>query len=194
MLSIPWTEDVCQRITCKEQIFITCHVRGATCDVRATCYVLGAATCYVLRDVRCATCALRQLGTGSRKLEAESGTPVAARRCLEELMRRIMAIVGVLFFGGLTYAQQANPRITRIEFAPVTVEEGGGVFVTLVGSGRCSYTLDFGDGTTDKRSAELPDRLRHVFAGDGEYLVVATPEAPCEGGARAKLDVRAVNR
>ena len=109
-------------------------------------------------------------------------------------MRRIVTVLGVLMFGALTYAQEPAPRITRIEFAPATIEQGGGVFITLVGSGRCSYAIDYGDGSSDKRTAELPDRLQHVFAGDGEYLVIATPEAPCEGTARAKLDVRAINR
>ena len=109
-------------------------------------------------------------------------------------MRRLITVVGCLMFGGLTYAQQPGPRVTRIEFAPATVEEGGGVFISLLGNGRCGYTIDYGDGTMDKRTAELPDRVQHVFAGDGEYMVVATPEAPCEGVARAKLDVRAINR
>jgi len=74
------------------------------------------------------------------------------------------------------------------------VEEGGGVFISLIGSGPCTYTLDYGDGSTERRKADLPDRVRHNYAGDGEYMVVATPDAPCEGVARAKLDVRAINR
>ena len=109
-------------------------------------------------------------------------------------MRKFGPVVGIVLLGAQITAQQAAPRITRIEFAPAKIDEGAGVFVTLVGSGRCSYTIDFGDGTGDKRTAELPDRVQHVFAGDGEYLVVATPEAPCEGVARAKLDVRAITR
>lgn len=109
-------------------------------------------------------------------------------------MRRFVSLTVFLLVGGLLSAQQPSPRITRIEFTPAKVDEGAGVFVTLVGAGRCSYTIDYGDGTSDRRTAELPDRLQHVFAGDAEYLVVATPEAPCEGVARAKLDVRAINR
>ena len=109
-------------------------------------------------------------------------------------MRRVVAVIGILFLSGQLLAQQPAARITRIEFAPAKVDEGGGVFITLVGTGRCSYTLDYGDGASDRRTAELPDRVQHVFAGDGEYLVVATPESPCEGVARAKLDVRAINR
>jgi len=92
-------------------------------------------------------------------------------------------------------AQQPRAgRITRIEFQPATADEGGGVFISLVGSGSCTYTLDYGDGASEKRTADLPDRVKHSFPGDGEYLVVATPEAPCEGVARAKLDVRAIRQ
>jgi hypothetical protein len=91
-------------------------------------------------------------------------------------------------------AQQQAGRITRIEFAPARADEGGGVYISLVGTGSCTYTLDYGDGTSDRRTADLPDRVHHNFPGDGEYLVVATPEAPCVGVARAKLDVRAINR
>jgi hypothetical protein len=91
-------------------------------------------------------------------------------------------------------AQQPTPRITRIEFTPAKADEGGGVFISLIGTGTCTYTLDYGDGTSDRRTAQLPDRVQHKYAGDGEYLVVATPDAPCEGVARAKIDVRAIER
>lgn len=109
-------------------------------------------------------------------------------------MRRILAGIGIVLLGVPLLAQQPGARISRIEFAPARVDEGGGVFITLIGTGRCTYTLDYGDGKSDRRMAELPDRVQHIFADDGEYVVVATPEAPCEGVARAKLDVRAISR
>jgi hypothetical protein len=105
----------------------------------------------------------------------------------------LLALVVGLSASADGWQQQAG-RITRIEFRPATAQEGGGVFITLVGSGNCTYMLDYGDGQSERRTADLPDRLRHVYPADGEYLVVATPEAPCEGVARAKLDVRAINR
>jgi hypothetical protein len=89
-------------------------------------------------------------------------------------------------------AQQPTPRITRVEFTPARADEGGGVFISLIGTGTCTYTLDYGDGTSDRRTAQLPDRVQHKYPGDGEYLVVATPDAPCEGVARAKIDIRAI--
>ena len=109
-------------------------------------------------------------------------------------MRRFAVLTTLLVWGALVSAQQPTPRITRIEFTPAKAEEGGGVLITLVGTGTCTYTIDYGDGTKDRRTAELPDRVQHVFAGDGEYVVVATAEPPCEGVARAKLDVRAIER
>lgn len=94
----------------------------------------------------------------------------------------------------MTAAAQAQPKpqMTRIEFAPATLEEGGGVWIVLVGTGRCTYGIEFGDGETARRDADLPDRIRHVYANDKAYDVVATAEAPCEGVARARLDVRAI--
>jgi len=111
-------------------------------------------------------------------------------------MRPIIITALILAFGPAlpAVAQEQTGRITRIEFQPGAVEDGGGVFISLIGTGPCTYTLDFGDGTSERRTADLPDRVRHTYPADGEYLVVATPDAPCEGVARAKLDVRAINR
>ena len=108
-----------------------------------------------------------------------------------------LGVAGLLAQPAFVNADAEQPqaaKITRIEFTPASAEDGGGVFIALLGSGSCSYTLDFGDGTSEKRTADLPDRVRHSFPADGEYLVVATPQAPCEGVAQAKLDVRAIDR
>jgi hypothetical protein len=110
-------------------------------------------------------------------------------------MRRFGALAILLLTAlAALVAQQQNGRITRIEFTPAKADEGSGVFISLIGTGSCTYTLDYGDGKSDRRTATLPDQVRHVYPGDGEYLVVATPDAPCEGVARAKLDVRAITR
>ena len=106
---------------------------------------------------------------------------------------RLLTVVTLLASLSVGSTAQPTPRITRIEFTPAPTEEGGGVIITLLGSGSCTYNLDYGDGKSDRRTADLPDRVRHTFPNDGEYLVVATPEAPCEGVAKAKLDVRAIN-
>lgn len=108
-------------------------------------------------------------------------------------MRRITVLL-ISSLLALAAAAQTTPRITRIEFSPASEEEGGGVFVSLLGSGECTYLLDYGDGKSERRTAALPDRVRHEFAADNEYTVVATPAAPCEGIARARLDIRAITR
>jgi hypothetical protein len=109
-------------------------------------------------------------------------------------MRGLVLVLAVVLAASAVASQKGPGKVTRIEFQPATTEEGGGVFISLIGSGSCSYALDYGDGQSERRTADLPDRVRHTYPADGEYLVVATPEAPCEGVARAKLDVRAINR
>ena len=52
----------------------------------------------------------------------------------------------VIASAALTAAQ--SPRITRIEFRPVPEDDGGGVIISLLGSGHCSYTIDYGDAPT----------------------------------------------
>ena len=108
-------------------------------------------------------------------------------------MRRI-AILSFVFLASTMIAAAQAPRITRIEFRPAPEDEGGGVLISLLGSGECIYTMDFGDGKTERRTANLPDEMRHAYEADSEYSVVARPEAPCEGTARARLDIRAVRR
>ena len=88
----------------------------------------------------------------------------------------------------------APAQITRIEFRPAPPDQGAGVIISLLGSGQCSYTIDFGDGEKERRTADLPDRMRHVYAPDKVYDVVATPEPPCEGTARARIDIKAIER
>ncbi|MBD0324676.1 MAG: hypothetical protein ICV72_15020 [Aldersonia sp.] len=88
---------------------------------------------------------------------------------------------------------QQPARITRLEFGPVP-SDGSGITISVVGSGQCVYTIDFGDGTTERRTVTLPDRLQHGYNEDSAYDVVATPEAPCEGVARARLDIRSMTQ
>jgi hypothetical protein len=108
-------------------------------------------------------------------------------------MRRFSILASVLLASAILAAGQA-PRITRIEFRPAPEEDGGGVIISLLGTGECTYTIDYGDGTTENRTAELPDQMRHAYEADNEYSLVATPESPCEGTARARLDIRAIRQ
>ncbi len=105
----------------------------------------------------------------------------------------ILAILLAPIGSGAAVAQDPA-RITRIEFRPATPAEGAGIVISLLGSGRCTYSIDYGDGKSEPRTAQLPDRVQHAYAGDGEYVVVATPEAPCEGVARATISLRSIER
>ncbi len=88
-------------------------------------------------------------------------------------MRRVTLTLLVLTLyvsaGAPAEAGQSTPRITRIEFSPVPDEEGGGIMISLLGSGQCAYTIDYGDGKTERRTATLPDRMRHEYAPDKQY-------------------------
>jgi hypothetical protein len=108
-------------------------------------------------------------------------------------MRRVGMVTLVVLAWTMVGAAQ-TPRITRIEFSPAPEEDGGGVIISLLGSGQCAYTIDYGDGKTERRTATLPDQMRHAYGPDNEYSIVATPDAPCEGTARARLDIRAIRR
>jgi hypothetical protein len=108
-------------------------------------------------------------------------------------MKIICAIALAAVLTAVTFAAQ-GARITRIEFTPAAPEQGPGIIVAILGTGECKYDIDFGDGESARRTADLPDRIRHAYAADAEYTVTATPTPPCEGVARARIDVRAVTR
>jgi hypothetical protein len=57
--------------------------------------------------------------------------------------------------------------------------------LTILGNGRCSYMLDFGDGNSETREAMLPDTVRHNYPATGRYTVIATARPPCSGEMRS---------
>ena len=73
-------------------------------------------------------------------------------------------------------------EISRPEGAPTSTRS-----IRVTGTGRCAYTLDFGDGNTEGRNADLPDVVRHNYPAEGRYTVVATASSPCGGRAQAPL-------
>jgi hypothetical protein len=92
-------------------------------------------------------------------------------------------------------AADAQPaKISRILISPSPVDPGQPVEITVEGSGTCGYTVEFGDGNDEKRSAALPDRVHHVYQVAGAYNVVARAAAPCGGAARARVDARQRHR
>ena len=84
--------------------------------------------------------------------------------------------------------QQA--RITRVLTSPSPADAGQPVDISVEGTGTCGYTIAFGDGNDESRSAALPDRLHHVYPAPGTYVVTATAARPCTGSGRARVNAR----
>lgn len=81
-------------------------------------------------------------------------------------------------------------RIGRVLVSPSPVDAGQPVDITVEGTGTCGYTVAFGDGNDETRSAALPDRIRHVYPAPGVYVVTVRASAPCAGGGRARVESR----
>lgn len=79
------------------------------------------------------------------------------------------------------------PRIGGLAVTTTPSGPRGTTIIEVAGSGTCAYVLDYGDGNDERRTAALPDRVRHVFPATGSFIVAATAEPPCEGRAQATL-------
>ncbi|PYR94151.1 MAG: hypothetical protein DMF84_06255 [Acidobacteria bacterium] len=85
--------------------------------------------------------------------------------------------------GRLDRSPQGDESLPKNRVAkPVTIE--------TIGSGTCSYTLDFGDGNRDTRSRQFPDHVRHNYPAPDKYTVAAAANPPCSGSARTTLVIR----
>lgn len=81
------------------------------------------------------------------------------------------------------------PRITGLE---VTVPADGPPTIRalrILGNGLCPYTVDYGDGNSDRREGTLPDVIRHNYPAEGRYTAIVTAGAPCAGERRATFTV-----
>jgi hypothetical protein len=90
----------------------------------------------------------------------------------------------------LEVGNRQSQRITGLE---VSVPPDGPASVRalrILGSGRCAYTVDFGDGNSENREAILlPDVVRHNYPAEGRYTATVTAVAPCAGERRATFNV-----
>jgi hypothetical protein len=88
-------------------------------------------------------------------------------------------------------AVTGKPRITKIEFRPATVEEEA-IVISLAGTGctprSTSVTGKANGGRPNCRTACV------TYEAGKAFDVVATADAPCEGVARARIDVRGIDR
>ena len=80
--------------------------------------------------------------------------------------------------------------IERLVASPSPAETGSRVEFRIEGRGRCSVTVDFGDGTDATVDADLPARVAHRYDRPGRYEVLAWTDAPCSGNATVELQVR----
>ncbi len=92
--------------------------------------------------------------------------------------------------------KEAKPAPIAPRVADLQVSHPAGTAPTarairVNGSGTCAYTLDFGDGNSEGRNADLPDVVRHNYPADGRYTIVAIAAAPCTGRAQASIVVGA---
>lgn len=81
-------------------------------------------------------------------------------------------------------------ELTRVIVSPAPARVGEPVRVSVDGTGRCAYTLDYGDGNSEPRNATLPDAVTRYYNRSGHYTVAAIAEAPCRGGDRLTFEVR----
>lgn len=89
----------------------------------------------------------------------------------------------------LEVGARVQPRITGLDVAVPPGAESSVRSLTVLGSGRCSYTLDFGDGNTETREGTLPDGYSHNYPAEGRYTAVVTAHPPCSGEQRSTFIV-----
>jgi hypothetical protein len=88
-----------------------------------------------------------------------------------------------------------GPRIARVTAVPTPAAARRPVTITIDGSGACAFTIDYGDGNSDRESTTLPASLRHVYSAPGFYTVVVVPsDSQCTGSGRVSLRVRRSGR
>lgn len=92
----------------------------------------------------------------------------------------------------LEVTDQPSPRrLTGVKVS-TRIEHGttnAATTIVVLGSGSCSYTIDFGDGTTARRTESLPDLVTHTYTAPKSYTILATAQAPCEGLAKGGVTI-----
>jgi len=83
-----------------------------------------------------------------------------------------------------------QPQITGVTVSPARTTAGQPVTIDILGSGTCSYRIDFGDGNDETRARQLPDRVRHNYPASDSYTIVVSADSPCSGSARTSLLIR----
>ena len=87
-------------------------------------------------------------------------------------------------------AAAPSSRLLGMKIAPNPAAPRNRIAITLDGRGRCSLTVDFGDGSDQALETSLPVRITHTFARPGVYEIYAWVEEPCTGEATGSIRVR----
>ena len=88
-------------------------------------------------------------------------------------------------------ASPPPPQILSVEVSPSRGIAGRPVTIDIVGTGTCTYAIDFGDGNTETRTAkQLPDRVAHNYPAPDTYTIEANAQAPCAGRSRTSVVIR----
>ena len=68
---------------------------------------------------------------------------------------------------------------------------GQPIAVTVAGTGRCKFVVDFDDGESRTLTERLPYRLTYRYVEAGDYEIVVWTHEPCTGAHDALLRIRA---
>lgn len=94
----------------------------------------------------------------------------------------------------LEIGTRVRPRLAGIEVLSPPAAPAGMRSIKVAGVGRCAYTIDYGDGNTESRTAALPDIVPHNYPAGGRYTIVTTAAPPCSGVLRATFVVGGAER
>ena len=146
--------------------------------------IVGQGACRVKLD----------FGDGNSQ-ELDGALPLTARHTYALAGKYAVVANPITACGGrhtalLVVGAAVAPRVDRVT---INLDRSAGPGVREIrveGAGRCAYTLDYGDGNSEGRNADLPEVVRHNYPAEGRYTVVVSPAAPCAGGSRATFVVR----
>jgi hypothetical protein len=138
--------------------------------------------------------ALEGSGACAVRLDFGDGNGETIRATLPQRVRHAYGAPGRYTIVATPQSPCVERRTATIEIATqesneitgISVDQPAGASqsersITVHGTGRCAYVLDFGDGNRDTRTSALPDVVRHNYPAAGRYRVVATARPPCRG-------------
>jgi len=92
----------------------------------------------------------------------------------------------------LNVLRRGGSSITGIDVSPAPASIRQSVTITVLGSGTCAFTIDFGDGNAEERTKPLPDRVAHVYSAPDTYTIAVRATSGCTGSVRRALTVLSV--